>query len=113
MARWSKPPEFCARCGKTTAQCGRCRCSLQYCQHHPCPLCGFPLEHAEHHPEGKPTAQEWESKANSARCKVEAGREAELTDVERQALRRYPEPARLTAVGYRRPDGTRPPWATQ
>jgi hypothetical protein len=93
--------------------CGRCKCSLQFCQHHPCPLCGLPLEHAAIHPNGKPTAMEWEGKALMASCKVAAGRRAELTEVEAKALKMYPEPARLTIHGYRRPDGTRPPWATQ
>lgn len=114
MARGAgRPPERCPRCGLSSAQCGRCRCSLQYCQHHPCPLCGKALEHAADHPDGKPTDQEWEGKALMAQCKVAGGRAAELTAVERQAMKRYPYPARLTANGYRRPDGTRPPWASQ
>jgi hypothetical protein len=46
-----------------------------------------------------------------AKCKVEAGLAANLTDVEARALKLYPDPARLTIDGYRRSDGTRPAWA--
>lgn len=82
-----------------------------YCRHTYCEVCGFALQHEDHHPDGRTTDEEWEGRANSARCKVEAGRM--LNDVERKALMRFPNPARLTIHGYRRPDGTKPPWAKQ
>lgn len=104
----------CPHCSAPETRCGLCRICrvLRYCQHTPCPLCGSPLEHKDLHPEGRPTDEEWEGKARMASCKVAAGLKDQLTEVEARALRRYPHPARLTAEGYRRPDGTRPPWAT-
>jgi hypothetical protein len=92
--------DLCPICASTT--CKVCtRCPLRYCQHHPCPVCGQALEHADLHPAAVTTDEEWAGRARMAACKLDAG--LPMTDVEAEALRRCPNPEFLcrTCRAYR------------
>ena len=69
-----------------------------------CDACGAPIEH--HKPPLVPKAgvvyvdeaECWRNRAHAAWCKAQAG--LELNNIERKALRKYPDPEMLTASGY-------------